>query len=112
MFRAREERMTRPDLGNKHECVSCHAKFYDLKKSEVVCPKCGTNQKEAKPTSSPSSGSRSSRRTTPAAPKVVPEEIEIEATESEAVEGDEIGDDDIDFSDDEEAEEEEEEEDE
>ncbi len=29
------------DLGKKHECETCGTKFYDLGKSEVVCPKCG-----------------------------------------------------------------------
>src|SRR5687768_14884875 len=36
-----------PNLGNKHECYSCGAKFYDLGKSEALCPKCGANQKDA-----------------------------------------------------------------
>jgi uncharacterized protein (TIGR02300 family) len=36
-----------PELGNKFECFSCGAKFYDLGKPEPVCPKCGANQKEA-----------------------------------------------------------------
>ncbi len=31
-------------LGNKHECVECGAKFYDLGKSPVVCPSCGSSQ--------------------------------------------------------------------
>ena len=34
-------------LGNKHECSSCGAKFYDLGKSKIVCPSCGTDQAEA-----------------------------------------------------------------
>jgi len=37
-----------PELGNKHECYSCGAKFYDLGRAEAVCPKCGANQKDAK----------------------------------------------------------------
>jgi uncharacterized protein (TIGR02300 family) len=35
------------DLGNKYECFSCGAKFYDLGKPEPICPKCGANQREA-----------------------------------------------------------------
>lgn len=31
-------------LGNKHECFSCGAKFYDLGKPAIVCPTCGTDQ--------------------------------------------------------------------
>lgn len=34
------------ELGNKHECLSCGTKFYDLGRSELICPKCGENQKE------------------------------------------------------------------
>jgi len=36
------------NLGNKHECFSCGARFYDLGKPEAICPKCGANQKDAK----------------------------------------------------------------
>ncbi len=32
-------------LGKKWSCFSCGTKFYDFNKAEVVCPKCGTNQK-------------------------------------------------------------------
>ena len=34
------------ELGNKHECLGCSTKFYDLGKNELVCPKCGENQKD------------------------------------------------------------------
>src|SRR5262245_34387403 len=29
-----------PDLGTKRICPSCAAKFYDLSKRPIVCPKC------------------------------------------------------------------------
>lgn len=35
------------ELGNKHECVNCGTKFYDLGKKELICPSCETNQAEA-----------------------------------------------------------------
>lgn len=35
-----------PALGNKHECIQCEAKFYDLGKSQAICPSCGTDQSE------------------------------------------------------------------
>lgn len=38
-----------PDLGQKHECFKCGTKFYDLKKTPVLCPKCHADQKEAPP---------------------------------------------------------------
>jgi hypothetical protein len=37
-----------PNLGKKFECFNCRTKFYDLGKPEAVCPKCGSNQKDAK----------------------------------------------------------------
>lgn len=37
-----------PDLGNRHDCYNCGAKFYDLGRPEPLCPKCGANQKDAK----------------------------------------------------------------
>ena len=35
------------DLGNKFVCFKCSAKFYDMKKPDPVCPKCGTDQRES-----------------------------------------------------------------
>ena len=34
--------MTKPELGTKRLCGSCAAKFYDLNKTPITCPKCGT----------------------------------------------------------------------
>ncbi len=34
--------MAKPELGNKHQCQNCGAKFFDLNKDPIVCPKCGT----------------------------------------------------------------------
>ena len=34
--------MTKPELGAKHDCAECSARFYDLNKDPAVCPKCGT----------------------------------------------------------------------
>ena len=33
--------VTKAKLGNKLTCSNCGAKFYDLKKKQRVCPKCG-----------------------------------------------------------------------
>ncbi len=38
--------MAARDFGMKHLCFKCSAKFYDLKKPEPICPKCGANQKD------------------------------------------------------------------
>ena len=34
--------MAKPEWGTKHECQSCGARFYDLKRDPIVCPKCET----------------------------------------------------------------------
>jgi len=30
-----------PDWGTKRLCESCGARFYDMKRSPIACPKCG-----------------------------------------------------------------------
>jgi uncharacterized protein (TIGR02300 family) len=32
----------KPELGAKRQCQNCGAKFFDLNKDPIVCPKCGT----------------------------------------------------------------------
>ena len=34
--------MAKPELGEKRVCGNCGAKFYDLNKDPITCPKCGT----------------------------------------------------------------------
>jgi uncharacterized protein (TIGR02300 family) len=34
--------VAKPELGIKRQCAHCGAKFYDLGKSPILCPKCGT----------------------------------------------------------------------
>lgn len=34
--------MAKPELGTKRVCASCGAKFYDLNKDPISCPKCGS----------------------------------------------------------------------
>jgi uncharacterized protein (TIGR02300 family) len=38
----RFDSVPKPDLGGKHQCLNCSAKFFDLHKDPIVCPKCGT----------------------------------------------------------------------
>ena len=40
--------MAKPELGAKVVCGDCGARFYDLKRSDPECPKCGTVFKAAK----------------------------------------------------------------
>lgn len=41
--------MAKPELGDKHTCVSCGARFFDLGKVPAVCPKCETEQPVEQP---------------------------------------------------------------
>ena len=34
--------MAKPELGAKRQCQHCGAKFFDLNRNPIVCPKCGT----------------------------------------------------------------------
>jgi len=34
--------VAKPELGTKRLCAGCGAKFYDLSKTPIVCPKCQT----------------------------------------------------------------------
>ncbi|MBY0354520.1 MAG: TIGR02300 family protein [Rickettsiales bacterium] len=53
--------MSNATLGEKRDCSACGAKYYDLKKTPPVCPKCGATYQAPK---------ESSRSRKVAAPKV------------------------------------------
>lgn len=89
--------MPAKDLGNKFICFKCNSKFYDLKKPDPICPKCGADQRES-PANRPTEGRRGRLA---AVPKIIepiePAEVvakgdedeeEIEEFEDEATEED------------------------
>jgi uncharacterized protein (TIGR02300 family) len=41
-LRSAAEKLAKPELGTKRQCQNCGAKFFDLNKDPIVCPKCGT----------------------------------------------------------------------
>ena len=45
----KEVPVTKAKLGKKLTCSNCGAKFYDLKKKQPVCPKCGEDYVVQKP---------------------------------------------------------------
>lgn len=73
------EIVAKPDLGTKQLCPSCGTKFFDLNRTPITCPKCGTIVSPA------ATGPRPSKASKPA--KVVPtatdeeEEVETEGAE-------------------------------
>jgi uncharacterized protein (TIGR02300 family) len=34
--------VSKPEWGTKRNCQSCGARFYDMRRSPIECPKCGT----------------------------------------------------------------------
>ena len=72
------------DLGAKFVCYKCSTKFYDMKKPEPVCPKCGADQRES-PANRPAEKTRGRLA---AVPKVV--EPVVAAEEPAESEEDEI----------------------
>ena len=65
--------MAGKDLGNKHVCFKCSTKFYDFKKPEPICPKCGADQRQ-----SPAVKAPPAERRQKAPPKPAPEEVELD----------------------------------
>ena len=45
--------MAKPELGTKRLCANCGAKFYDLDKDPITCPKCHTVMEVAAVTTRP-----------------------------------------------------------
>jgi uncharacterized protein (TIGR02300 family) len=43
--------LAKPGLGTKRLCPHCGAKFYDLEKDPIMCPKCGSEVEIVLPTS-------------------------------------------------------------
>jgi len=77
--------VARPELGMKRQCTNCGAKFYDLSKDPIVCPKCATVfQAVAAPTRAAPVRQRA------AAAAVVEEEPEVEAAGPELVSLEEV----------------------
>ena len=76
--------MARPELGTKRQCMNCGAKFYDLSRDPIVCPKCATVFQAAAPTRvAPPAAAR-------ARPAAVEEEPEVEAAGPELVSLEEV----------------------
>jgi uncharacterized protein (TIGR02300 family) len=74
-------RVTKADWGTKRICQSCGARFYDMRRSPIECPKCGT-------VFDPELLIKARRpRQAPTPPVVVPKEVP--AVDPEAIEVDE-----------------------
>jgi uncharacterized protein (TIGR02300 family) len=72
--------VAKPELGTKRLCGNCGAKFYDLSKDPIVCPKCHTVLELAAVSSRSRPDSAAARAVAPAPEEetVVPETAEAE----------------------------------
>ena len=72
--------MAKPELGTKRLCGNCGAKFYDLSKDPIICPKCHTVLELAAVSSRSRPDSAAARAAAPAPEEetVVPETAEAE----------------------------------
>jgi uncharacterized protein (TIGR02300 family) len=77
--------MPAKDLGAKHVCFKCGTKFYDLRKPETVCPKCGADQKDS-PANRPAPEPRRSRLAAVPKPPEPEPEVPEAAEETEELE--------------------------
>lgn len=96
--------MAKADLGTKRACLSCAMRFYDFKRSPILCPGCGT---EFDPENIiKNRKSRSNSKAANGADTDAGDDDQIETDETDAlaesiVVGNDDDDDDIDFDDDE-----------
>jgi len=77
--------LAKPDLGTKRLCGNCGAKFYDLSKTPIVCPKCETVFVVAPVSSRARPEAAAAARAAAAAAVVVPEVVAPETAEAEFV---------------------------
>lgn len=80
--------MAKPELGLKRVCVACGTKFYDLTRTPVICPKCGTEQPAEQPRLRRAAGglpADDKLKKRAIAPEVEGEEVELEDVEADEV---------------------------
>ena len=74
--------MVKAELGTKRTCPSCAARFYDLLKNPIVCPKCNANF--IAPTVLPSKGDMPAMAPAPK-PRVVEVADDVEVADVELI---------------------------
>nr|WP_246423161.1 TIGR02300 family protein [Roseospira visakhapatnamensis] len=66
-----EVRVAKPEWGTKRSCGSCGARYYDMRRQPIVCPKCGAVHEEDAPVRA--------RRARPAVPDKKPKAVPVVA---------------------------------
>ena len=78
--------MPAKDLGTKYICFKCSTKFYDMKKPDPLCPKCGADQRESPALKPPSEGRRGRLSSIPKVIEPIEPEEPAESEEEELAE--------------------------
>ena len=93
--------MARPELGVKRQCMSCGAKFYDLNKDPIICPKCAAVFQAAGPArvAAPVAARQRQEEETEVEP-TGPEMVSLDEVEASEAGKDPVIDDDIEVADD------------
>ena len=88
--------MTKAELGTKRLCANCSARYYDLNKTPITCPKCGAPFEVVATTTQKRFGQRAIVSQPEVEPKEAPSESELisEGAGTEDVETDETAKDD------------------
>jgi uncharacterized protein (TIGR02300 family) len=80
-----QQHVAKPDLGSKRQCQNCGAKFFDLNRDPILCPKCGSVFQVVAATRAPARAAVADDEATPdAAAELVPLE-DADASDSKAV---------------------------
>jgi uncharacterized protein (TIGR02300 family) len=98
--------VAKPELGFKRQCMSCGAKFYDLNRDPIVCPKCGTVFQAVAPTrvSPPAAAAAPRPQRVEEEPELEnaagPEVVSLQDVEADEAEKETVLEEDIDIADD------------
>jgi uncharacterized protein (TIGR02300 family) len=86
--------VAKPELGTKRLCANCGAKFYDLNKDPIHCPKCGTVYEIAPVVTRggrPDAAARPAAAPAPVEEVVTPEPQEVETVSLEEADAEASG---------------------
>jgi uncharacterized protein (TIGR02300 family) len=86
--------MTKPELGTKRLCANCSARYYDLNKTPITCPKCGSPFEVVATTTRKRFEQRAVVSQPEVAPEEAPSEISLEENGTEDMETEETAGDD------------------
>ena len=73
--------MIHPKFGNKFTCHACAAKYYDMKKPDPKCPKCGADPKDDPALKASEKGSKKGLKDEPEADEFEEEKFESDMDE-------------------------------